>query len=305
MKNKLNFLILALACLSLHACYDNSDELTGDENIGGLVVLENPNIGYIVGNDGTYTAEGRVYQGAVQTTSINVYKSFTDAKTGKTSETVLLATVPIEETEVGSTAEFSLEFQYEELIEGLSVNGEPLPESDSELNIGDFFTLAYEAVLSNGEEHLNAGTTKVAVATRFAGEYRAVDAAYYRLGVKTYTAADWPASTVIESVDATTYRVVEYAGPFAGNTWYFQINENDEIIYPATTPSGDPQVINGVTLATCATDPGAFTSVPCVNSNIVMRNDETGADQLVMTYGYVTPGSGPREFYHVLEKIVE
>lgn len=303
---KLSFIILALACLSLYSCYDDSDELTGDENVGGLVQLANPNIGYIVGNDGTYTARGEVYQGRVQTTSIDVYKSFTDSETGETSETVLLTTIPIEETEVGTTAEFSTTFTYEELIAGLSVNGEPVPENDTELNIGDFFTLSYDAELSNGEEHLNAATTKVAVATRFAGEYEAIAGAYYRLGVQLGATGDWPPVTVIESVDATTYRVVEYAGIFNANTWYFQINEDDEIIYPALTPDGDPQVINGQPLATCATDPGAFTNVPCgANTNIVIRNDETGADQLVMTFGYVTPGSGPREFYQVLQKIVE
>ena len=111
---------------------------------------------------------------------------------------------------------------------------------------------------------------------------------------------------LIESVDATTYRVVEYFGAFNGNEYYFQIDENDKITYPAETPDGDAQTGNGEPMTTCALNPGDLTNVPCgADTNIVIRDDVSGKDRLVMTFGYFTGGSGPREFYQVLEKIVE
>jgi hypothetical protein len=48
-----------------------------------------------------------------------------------------------------------------------------------------------------------------------------------------------------------------------------------------------------------------MTNVNCGNSNYVINNDVNGKDRLVMSIGYYTSGSGPREFYQVLEKIVE
>ena len=34
-------------------------------------------------------------------------------------------------------------------------------------------------------------------------------------------------------------------------------------------------------------------------------NDILGKDKIYMSYGYLTAGSGPREFYEVLEKVVD
>ncbi|MCB0425701.1 MAG: hypothetical protein KDC69_03625 [Flavobacteriaceae bacterium] len=312
MKN-IKYLLLAILSFSLFiGCTDDdNDDLTGDATTGGLVSLNSVAIGYVVGNDGTYTASGSVYQGRVQTTNINVYKSFTDSQTGGKTDEILLATLPISDTSISTSAEFSTSFTYEDLISGLTLNGSPLPASDSELNIGDFWTLRYESTLSTGEIVMNAASTKVSVGTRFAGIYRPLYGEYYRIGVLTYTTADWLAScpeTLIESVDATTYRVVEYFGPFNGNEWYFQIDENDVISYPDETPSGDAQQGNGAPFITCESNPVDFSSVglPCgSNSNYVVRDDVNGEDQLHMTFGYYTSGSGPRVFYHILEKIVD
>jgi hypothetical protein len=111
--------------------------------------------------------------------------------------------------------------------------------------------------------------------------------------------------TLIESVDATTYRVVEYFGPFGGNEWYFEIDSNDNITYPDKTPSGDPQTGNGQPFITCATSSADLSNV-CGGSdkNKVIRSAD-GKDVLVMSFGYFTAGSGSREFYQKLEKIIE
>ncbi len=290
-------LALATSCTD-----DDNDELTGGAIEGGLVNLDAAAIGYVVGNDGTYTASGEVFQGREKTTSIDVYKSFTDSETGETTEEILFESISISDIQQGVASNFSFDFKYEDLIEGFP----SIPAADSDLNIGDFWSLKFVSTLADGTQVTNASTVKVSVGTRFAGIYKTVDAEYYRLGVLTYTESDYPAETLIESVDATTYRVVEYFGAFNGNEWYFQIDENDVITYPEETPDGDPQLGNGQPFITCQSNPTDMTNVPCgSNTNIVIRDDVNGKDQLVMSFGYLTAGSGPREFYQVLEKIVE
>ncbi|SDS05516.1 hypothetical protein [Christiangramia echinicola] len=288
-------LTLATSCTD-----DDNDELTGDAIEGGLVNLDAAAIGYVVGNDGTYTASGEFYQGEEKTVSVDVYKSFTDSETGTTTEEILFEEIDFSDIQQGFANDFSFQFKYEDLIEGFSA----LPSNDAELNIGDFWTLKFVSTLEDGTEVTNASTVKVSVGTRFAGIYRTIEAEYWRIGSFNADASSWPDETVIESVDATTYRVVEYFGLFAGNEWYFQIDENDNITYPEETPSGDAQQGNSQPFITCAS--GDLTNIPCgSDTNIVIRDDENGRDQLVMSYGYFTAGSGPREFYQVLEKIVQ
>lgn len=302
----LKYIFIAMFSLAVatSCTEDDNDELTGNATEGGLVDLDAAAIGYVVGNDGTYTASGEVYQGVSKTVGIDVYKSFTDSETGETTEKLLFESFTFTDIQQGTYDDFSFNFKYEDLIDGYP----SLPAADAELNIGDFWTLEFVSTLEDGTEVTNAREVKVSVGTRFAGLYRTVEAEYYRIGVLTYTTGDWPAETLIESVDATTYRVVEYFGPapFSGNEWYFQIDENDQITYPEETPDGVAQTGNGQPFITCESNPADMTSVPCgPETNIVIRDDVNGKDQLVMSYGYFTSGSGSREFYQVLEKIVE
>ncbi len=306
MKNIKILLLLLLGLSLITSCVDDdNDELTGSAITGGLVKPTSNSIGYVVGNGDTYTAGGTVFQGNVQTETVEVYNSFTSSQTGETSNEVLLATLDITGMEVGTDGEFATSFDYNDLIDGLTLSGNPLPADDGNLSIGDFWTLRFVSKLSNGNTVSNAATTKVSVGTRFAGTYAVVESVYYRIGVNRDDVA-WPEEMLIESVDATTYRVVEYFGAFSGNEYYFQIDANDKITYPEETPDGEGQTGNGQPLTTCDRNPGDLTNVPCGDdTNLVIRDDVTGKDRLVMTFGYFTAGSGPREFYQVLEKIVE
>lgn len=307
---KIKYLLLTLFSLvTIIACVDNdNDELTGDAITGGLLTINNRSIGYVVGDGATYTASGTVFQGNDQTASMSIYISFTDSESGETSNEKLYETIEIAETSIGSTASFSSSFSYEDLSSGLSLSEGPIPSDDTQLNIGDFFNVRYESTLTSGTVTSNSVSTKVSVGTRFAGTYAPLAGEYYRIGVLTYETADWLTycpETLIESVDATTYRVVEYFGPFGGNEWYFEIDSNDNITYPDNTPSGDAQTGNGQPFITCASNSGDLTSIPCgAESNKVIRSDD-GKDILIMSFGYFTAGSGSREFYQELEKIVE
>ena len=138
----------------------------------------------------------------------------------------------------------------------------------------------------------------------FEGTHKAIDAEYYRIGVFYLDEASWPAETVIEAVDATTYKVVNYLGPFTGNTWYFTV-VNDVIDIPLTY-NGTAQLGNAQPFISCASNPTDMALVNCASSNVVIRDNVNGKDRLKMSFGYYnsTGAIGPRVFYQDLELIV-
>jgi len=308
MKNLFKISLFAFVALGFFSCEEDSDTLTGNKNTGGLLTVQKTNIAYVVGNGNTfqYTTDLSAFQGNEKVQTIEVYKQFTNVNE-EVSNKVLLTTLTLPNAQQFETT--NLAFTYPELIAGLTINGAALPASDTGLNIGDFWTLSYVTTSSDGGVTENATTTKVSVGTRFAGSYRTVDAEYYRIGVLTYDEAVWPPVTVIESVNATTYRVKKYFGPFTnsstatGGDYYFQIDSSDNITYPLTTPDGVAQSGNNQPFMSCQTNPTEFVSLDCT-INYVVRDNVQGKDKLYMTFGYLNaPGAG-REFYQVLEKIV-
>jgi len=310
--NKIKYYLLTLfSIVTVIACVDNNnDELTGDAITGGLLTISDQmkSIAYVVGDGATYTVTGSVFQGNDQTNSIDVYISFTDSKTGETSIEKLYKSIDMTNTSIGSHAPFSISFSYEDLSSDLNLSDGPVSADDTQLNIGDFFNIRYESKLTTGAVHVNIFSTKVSVGTRFAGRYAPLVGEYYRIGVLTYSTADWLSfcpETLIESVNASTYRVVEFFGPFAENEWYFEIDNNDNITYPDNTPSGDAQTGNGQPFITCASNLADLSNIPCGSeSNKVIRSND-GKDKLIMSFGYFTEGSGSREFYQELEKITD
>lgn len=304
------------------ACNENEDLLTDGAKTGGLLEPASTSVNYVVGNPaGPYKLEFLVLHGnSNKTKEIRLYKSFTGTEkyteevegemVDKTftlqSEEVLDRTLSIEATKNGY---IETNFTLAQLIADLTVKNHAGTESalssnDTQYQIGDRWSFRIETVLEDGSVIQQAFRVNISVSTRYAGKYKAIVGEYYRLGVPTYGTGDWPAETVIESVDATTYRVVEYFGAevFTGNEWYFQIVDG-KITYPEKTPSGDAQTGNGQPFISCATNPADMASVHCGTSDVVINDDVNGKDRLVMSFGYYTPGSGPRTFYHVLEKI--
>lgn len=299
---------MAVATLGVVSCTEeDNDLLTGNQNEGGLLTVNNLLVPYTVGNgnDFEYSASISVYQGDVQVNTVDIYKTFTNVN-GESSNTALLKTVTFPNTEQVENLTFTT--TYNELISGLTINGVPLSADDSTLNIGDFWTLTYVSNTSAGTQAENVKTTKVAVGTRFAGQYRVVQLEYWRIGVPRPDVTGPFLGTVvtIESVNATTYRMLEYAGPFSGNEFYFTIDADDNVLVP-TTYGGSPQLLNSQPATNCTETPGDITNAcafPGIQNKAV-RDDVLGKDRIYMTYGYLTAGSGPREFYEVFEKVVD
>jgi hypothetical protein len=322
--------MLCLFTLGFTSCEEDSDSLTGNENTGGLISVENKLVGYVVGNgqDKEYTVKLSVFQSIEKVKTVNVYKTFytvqQEVKDGipqvdKDGKPVMVA---VKSNEVlYKTLTFPMTAQHEEvtftstfndLREGLTVEyytPGPIASSDTETNIGDYWGLRYETITASGKKqqtNLKNNSTKVAVGTRFAGSYKAISAKYYRIGVLTAGTADWPKETIIESVDATTYRVKVYLGNFPDNEWYFKVDSNDNITYPAFQPDGvTPNIGNAFPIVTCGA--GGYsdwdTLVNCGNTNTIVRDDVNGKDVLIMTFGYINPASGLRSFYQELQKI--
>lgn len=310
MKNfKLITLLLSLTLVFTGCVDDDNDELTGNASLGGLVDVNNPLISYVVGSGSTYSATGSVFQGNQQTTEVNVYNTFTDNMLGASSNRVLLKTITINNTSVGSQVDFNVSFTYEELIAGLTLNGSPLPDNDGGLNIGDFWTLEYVAKTSEGKEHNNSSTTKVAVGTRYAGVYTASATSYYNGGSCSGLCAGsiWDGEDrIIESVDATIYRHVGLAF-WDDNEFFFTVDNATNVITILDTDlNGDGLLLNGSPVMNCNGAGGAFEWIPCDNTTSrAIPNDVNGEDVLEFTVGYFRGVGATREFFERLTKQVD
>ena len=299
---KIKIIFLSLfAITALNSCIENdNDELTGTEVTGGYVTVNNQLVSYVVGSGATYTATGTILQGSVQTNSVDVYKSFVNNTTGSVSNEVLLKTVSIDDATLGSTQNFSVNFTYDELISDLTIDGGSLPSNDGNLNIGDYWLLRYASNTSEGNLHYNAKTTKVAVGTRYAGVYTVEESAYHRIGV---FGGDWNGTDrIVESVNATIYRHVG-VGFWDNNEYFFTVdNATGAITIMDVDLDGNGVVLNDQPIMTCESNNG-FTVLACdAASSVAIPDDVNGKDQLIMTVGYLTAGSGPREFYQKMVK---
>ncbi len=298
---------MAIASFGVVSCEDeDNDLLTGNQNEGGLLSVNSILVPYVVGNgaDFEYEASISAFQGDIQVNSVDIYKTFTTVD-GESSNTALLKTVTFPNAAQVENLDFTA--TYTELINGLTLNGAPLPASDSALNIGDSWTLTYVSNTSAGTQAQNLKTTKVSVGTRFAGQYSVVQCEYWRINVPRPDVTGPFLGTVvtIESVNSTTYRKLEWAGPFSGNEFYFTIDASDNVLVP-TTYDGAAQILNALPATNCTETPGDILnacSYPGIQNKAV-RDDVLGKDRLYMSYGYLA-ATGPREFYEVLEKVVD
>ncbi|WP_310555902.1 hypothetical protein [Flavobacterium sp.] len=298
---------------------EKGDYLTGNKNVGGLIGVNKQLVAYTIGNGTTFQYENVItadQSGIVKVLKVNVYKSYTDTQgtadpaDDLVSNEALLKTIDLPSNSASVVVPFGV--TYPELIQGLTIAGAPVAPVDTDLNIGDFFTLRYEQLRSDGVLVESAGTlsTKVAVGTRLAGSYKCINYAYYRLGVLSpVTFAQIPTIN-IESVDATTYKVVRQFGQFGPtatdqNNWFFTVIGNN-ITYPANDAGGAGQTGNDQPFATCATNAADFAILGnCATSNVVVLDNVAGKDKLFMNFGYITGTGavGPRVFTWTLEKL--
>ena len=225
MKNIKLFTFVAAIVVALVSCEEKGDFLTENKNVGGLITPITKAITYVIGNGNTFEYDETLninQSGALQVTKIYIYKSFVSKKgtideaDDVTSNEVLFRTYDVPTNSQNVNIPFSV--NYTQLIDGLSVSGLPISPLDTNLFIGDAFTLRYEQLRSDGKtvesSRASSAITKLSIGTRLAGKYKTIQALYYRIGVPFATETSWPAEIIVESVDATNYKIVERFGFF-------------------------------------------------------------------------------------------
>jgi len=300
MKNiKLFFSIIIVAVFSFSSCTDSIDDLvTENAAVGGLVNVETPLLSYVIGTPEGYKVKLKVFQGAVKTNEINVFKVYQNAAGNRSNET-LLKTVSITDNE---TSFIDFEVSFNELIADLSLDGQAISDNDEDYAIGDFWELIYESKTSESNLHRNRSTTKVAVSGKYAGVYTVGESSYIHP-----TAGDqggWSGETVvIESVvNAFTYHILAN-GPFTtddnpNNEFYFVVNDDNTITIPKEW-DGELQTLWGSDeLATCAANPMELPDV-CGDTGFVNPTD--GAEEVTLSHGYIRD-TGTRQFFYNLIK---
>jgi hypothetical protein len=260
--------------------------------------IENTVISFQAGiPDYTLTAT-LVNSADINVSKVNVYSIFTDAKTqGKTNETLITSL----DVPPGNRVSLTKKLTYDDLKKGLLLAGNALPAKQEDLAVGSGWKLRFEGVTTKGNITLD-GNVNVGVLSRFAGIYKIVEFKYFRIGVPTDLAEyNVGASRFIGSVNENTFAYNDYWGGFAwaGKSFNFTIDKNNKINVPILTKDG---LIFGNRELNCSKDLADMKNVPCEGSNVLIPNDATGKHRIKLTYGYFTDGSGPREFYEVLEK---
>lgn len=144
-------------------------------------------------------------------------------------------------------------------------------------------------------------TLKPLGADSLAGTYEVIDGDYWRLGVNN----GWSqigATRVIEAISETTYRHPDFFGLFSGQ-FFFTVDADDNVKVLKTNPITGAVILQGTApVLTCEENSSSLTHVKCGESNKVERTNDR-RDIIYLTYGYNTPGSGPREFYEVLRRV--
>lgn len=300
-KYKFLFFLLILGVVFTQCTIEPQDNTEGAME-GGQIIMDNASFNYVVGDGSAYDFSMLVLQNEdFPVAKVQLYKSALITVDGVQQATneVLAEEITVDGTDPVNIT--SSGYDYAALIDGLTVGGNPLPASDGELSIGDRFIFRIVSVLENGNEFQQAYQVNLTVSTRFAGKYRFVEGVYYRLGVLTSAGDYWFDEYQFESVDAVTYKMIGMCA-WLDNELYFQILEDGTIHYPLEW-NGAGQLLNGAPLITCVENPADMTNVNCGQSDYVVKDDVNGKDRLYMSFGYFTPGSGPREFYQVMEKL--
>lgn len=185
MKKLLKISLFSFLALGLFSCEEDSDSLTGNENVGGLLENVTTAVTYA---QGALESEPKMvsisaFQGNEKIKSIDVYKQyFGKINIGQPNETmassnkVLMKNITFPLANQYETISF--DFGYTALSSGLTFNGSPMSTTnDVSLSIGDYWDLTYVANLTDGTTaHLSRSKTKVTVAcgSFLAGSYTCV-----------------------------------------------------------------------------------------------------------------------------------
>ncbi len=298
----LTFLVISFGCDESDDPFAEYKQGTAQEIADPYLQILTPVVQFQAGTP-SYNISMNVINGLKQLTKVDAYSVYTDAETGSTSEPILFRSYAVDNP---LKVEISDDVTYGDLKDGVIVDGGGLPEDDVELAVGSGWVLTYKGTTTSGVEIPLAGTVNIAVLSRFAGIYRILDMKYIRIGVDRddVYASEIGNTRFIGSVDENTFSYNDFWGPFGwtGSSFNFDIDLTTNKI---TVPIICCGLFSGNFATSCATFPEHLTNVPCDDtSNILIPDDATGKHRIILTYGYLSD-SGPREFWEILEKVVD
>ena len=277
------------------------DLLTKNATTGGLAIINNPSLNYVVGSGSEYNLviNELKQESANLVKEVRFYKSFYSVSDTAWSGEILGGTVaPVA---VGNFTSATLKQTFEDLRSGITLNGKDLPTSDSEFNIGDNWNFRIIIVLNDNSE-IQSGAIKVTISTRYAGSYEIVESTYLH-PINGNTGDFNDVIRVIESIDAITYKMTDI-GPWESEDNFFYFTVNDGNITVPKEYNGSTQLLWGTDdIAIC--DAGETPGIETLYGgcgNKVTNDDEKGKDEIKISYGYIRD-TGTRQFFERMIKI--
>lgn len=216
---KIIFSLLSMVILTMAftACDDTyEDFMTGDVETGGLV-SPLKSFPYKLGGttDFAITVDVPVGPGIK---SVEVYKTYTD------KPEILDRTIDVSSANTSGIVNLSIPYNYASLTDGLS-----MPADESELNIGDEWTLSYVSIMEDSRSVMNATKTSIGVANFFAGTYSSTVNYHHP------SRGDYPDNGSISSYDkilkATNANTCETAFAVWSDKCWITVNADNSITF--------------------------------------------------------------------------
>ena len=254
-----------------------------------------------------YTISFNVINGVKAISKVNVYATFSDAGSKKTSQEILFETYNV--TSPTRTV-IEDELTYADLKKGLTVNGTSLPDDADAIIPGSGWSFRFEGVGPTGEAVPLIGAINI-VLSKYAGIYEVIESAYVR-GPEEYL-GDWNGTEIfIGHIDDKTLSHNDYWGIFewGGCAFNFEVDPDTKVVTaPILTECG---LFSGVSSIGCAKEASSFKNLNaylgykvCEVNNIVIDDEVTGAHIIKLSYGYIGANGIPRAFTEVLRKKVD
>lgn len=183
MNKIIKYIVLSLvsSVLVFTSCTETDDLMTSNVEVGGLVIPAIANVPYKLNATPSFKVGFTVPMGPA-VSKVELYKEFTailkdvDGKDSLvTSNSALLGTFDVNGVNATDVFNGELTVDYAALTNGLQINGSPMPTSEGDLNIGEYWTVKFVAVMTADQRKvINSKTTAVGVANAYAGTYSCV-----------------------------------------------------------------------------------------------------------------------------------
>jgi len=258
----LSLLFAAFVLVSCDNTYD--DLMTADAKTGGMV---NPtsSVPYKLGSTPSFDVILDIPKGP-GIDAVEIYRTFT----GKAE--VLDQTIDVGGANATAVVSKTLSYTYAQLSAGLG-----MPADESELAIGDAWTLRYVSVMDDGRKVDVASTTTVAVANFFAGSYVKSMKYFHPTAGGSYPTTPYSAYT--ENIDLVAKNAFEC------DDWFGVWEDNKLTIHIEQTA--------GYPLTLTIERPDGVVGDPNNPANVCSYDPETGVIKLFYFY----PGAGGNRIF--------